>query len=378
MSGTAPATLHLRADVKDLAPGKSQIAILNLIAPWNRPSFVVGVSRSADVAGPGWGMPDTISLSMPQGGPSPSFRFAFQAPDSLAFQVMTSAPRLRVSPMSGTGPVTFEVTLDPDAFDAGSFNESFQIQSDSGIATVQCAIRVTTPPPARPPTVSPYFSYLRSPSAPSPGVRAVVSVANLSLPDERWADVSPAPQSFHGLSFRYGDVTLPIVASFGSGTFAVQFPYDLKTGITPLKLDLVSDSDGVLASGTIYGPTLAASAGLVDLGPAVVNRADGTPVTADNPARSGEHILLSIVGAGATNPAVAVGELPSDSVLAVPTTPVTAFISGKSARVVRQALSPTRIGVTDLEIEVPLVYSGEHMFAIGNSGLYAVPVYVQN
>jgi hypothetical protein len=45
---------------------------------------------------------------------------------------------------------------------------------------------------------------------------------------------------------------------------------------------------------------------------------------------------------------------------------------------VRQALSPTRIGVTDLEIEVPLLYSGEHMLAIGNSSLYAVPVYVQN
>jgi uncharacterized protein (TIGR03437 family) len=279
---------------------------------------------------------------------------------------------------SGEGPVTFEVTLDPAAFDIGSFTESFNVQSDSGVATVQCLIGVTAAPPTPRPTISAYFSYLRGPSAPSPGVRARVGVRNLSLPDELWADVSPAPQSWRGLSFRYGVTTLPIVASFGRGEFAVQFPYDLDIGVRAFTLDLVSDSGDVLASGTIYGATLPASPGLVDFGEPVVYRSDGTPVSADNPVRSGDHVFLSIVGAGATDPSVPAGELPPDGVIAIPKTPVAVYISGKSASVARQSLSPNRIGVTDLEIEVPHLYSGKHMLAIGNSILYAVPLYVQN
>lgn len=378
MSGTAPATLHVRAEVKDVQPGKSELAVLNVIGTSNRVSISLIVSREVEVANPGWGLPEGMSFSMPRGGPTPIFRAAFLAPAGLAFQVATSSPRLRVSPMSGAGPVTFEVTLDPAAFDIGTFTESFRIQTDSGVATVECTIRVSTPLPTPVPAIEHYFSAIRGPGAPSPGVRVLVSVSNLSLPDERWVDVSPAPQTWHGLSFRYGSANLPIVASYGDGQFAVQFPYDLKTDIRPLTVDLVSDSEGVLASGTIRGTTLSASVGLVDLREALVYNAGGTPVTADHPVRQGEHIFMSVVGAGKTEPAVPAGELPLDGVVAIPKIPVKVFISGKPANVVRQALSPTRIGVTDLEIEIPLLYSGKHMLGIGDSGVYAVPVYVQN
>jgi uncharacterized protein (TIGR03437 family) len=375
LSGTAPTTLHIKADVKALSPGGGYFAQIYLLTAGRRSAVSILVSRPGPPSGPAWGLPTGIVIDVPAGGPSPVYRLRFNADDGVAYQVTTSAERLHVAPSSGVGPATFEITVDPAAFTIGNWNESFQVKSDAGVATVTCVIRVAAP---KPPALQPYFSYVRGPSVLSPGVRALVGVFNLPLPNETSDDLVPPPQSWNGLSFRYGGVTLPIVALRGNGTFAVQFPYDIATGGPALPLQLVSDDKGVLATGTIYGNATAASPGLVDLGPPVAYRMDGTPVSVDNPVQSGDHIRLSIVGAGKTDPEVPAGELPPDGVVAVPRIPVTAYVGGKPARVVSQALSATRIGVTELEIEVPWLYSGEQMLAIGNSGLYAVPVFVRN
>ena len=57
-------------------------------------------------------------------------------------------------------------------------------------------------------------------------------------------------------------------------------------------------------------------------------RTDGTPIAADNPILTGDHILLSIVGAGQTDPAVALGELTPKGVVAIRKIPVAVYITG--------------------------------------------------
>ena len=267
------------------------------------------------------------------------------------------------------------LVIDPTKFPVGVSTESFEVRSDTGTATVVITITITAPEIR----VQPYISYVRGPSELSPGARILVGVVGLDLPDEKWSDISPAPQSWDGLSFRYGSNALPIVASRGAGSFAVQFPYELEVGGSPQRLELFSERDGVLASAPVFGKIAAASIGLVDLGPATVFREDGSAIAADNPARPGERIRISAVGAGIMEPRVSAGELPSDGMTARPLLPITASVSGKSAPVVRQILSATRIGVVDLEIEVPSVYSGKHMLGLmqGNSYVYAIPLHVE-
>ena len=381
LQGTTPATLRVRATPDSsmqagfysanvtITPASGGLPVKEYIA------FTIDAAPSA----PYFGLPQQITATVHPYDPPSTWQLKYSPPQGTAFQVITSSDRLSVSPRSGVGPTTFQVTIDPATLPLGTDTETFTVNSAAGNCTVSYNLTTVSNQIG----INTLFSYGRGPANASPGVRVVVDVGGLPLPQDSWSDKNPAPRSWNGLSFRYGSQTLPILgvnAALAQGQFAVQLPNDLAPGTTPLQLDLVSDAKGVLASANIYGQIQAASLGLADQDAPLVTKVDGTVVSAANPVQPGDHILMSVVGAGLTQPAVATGTLPGNGVVSSPVIPITAYVGGKQARVVRSALSSTRIGVVELEIEVPWLRSGEQLLALSQveSRVYAVPVFIQS
>jgi uncharacterized protein (TIGR03437 family) len=81
--------------------------------------------------------------------------------------------------------------------------------------------------------------------------------------------------------------------------------------------------------------------------------ADNTPISASNPARAGETIVVYATGLGAVTPAVASGAPAPSNPLATTQTPATATIGNDAARVVFSGLAPGFVGLYQINLEVP-------------------------
>ena len=86
---------------------------------------------------------------------------------------------------------------------------------------------------------------------------------------------------------------------------------------------------------------------------APIAHADFSPVTANNPARPGETIMLTVRGLGPTNPSLDSDQVFPTSPLAAVTSPVEATVNGEPAPVTTKVGFP---GLTDtyrVDVQVP-------------------------
>jgi uncharacterized protein (TIGR03437 family) len=86
---------------------------------------------------------------------------------------------------------------------------------------------------------------------------------------------------------------------------------------------------------------------------AVVIRPDGSYVSLQNPARSGEVVRVFVTGLGPTTPAVGTGSLPVPGSDALVSGQVIVGVSNAGARVVTSRLSPNLIGVYEVAFQIP-------------------------
>ncbi len=113
-------------------------------------------------------------------------------------------------------------------------------------------------------------------------------------------------------------------------------------------------------------------------GQALALHADGTPVSASNPAAAGETLTVFANGLGPVAPSIADGAASGDAVRMAGSTPV--FIGGVACDVTFAGLSSTLVGVNQLSVVVPAGVHGTVPLVINAGGIIstaAVTVAIQ-
>jgi uncharacterized protein (TIGR03437 family) len=140
----------------------------------------------------------------------------------------------------------------------------------------------------------------------------------------------------------------------------VQLPYDLDLTASHAPIIFLAPDGTEISRGTTYGAEIPAAIALFNTGNGLntgnaspVLKQDGSVVSSTNTVSPGDTIRLFVVGTGVTTPPFKPGLLPDPASTVSPVAQVQAQIGGKSAAVLRQALDPNFIGVTDLDVQVP-------------------------
>jgi uncharacterized protein (TIGR03437 family) len=84
-----------------------------------------------------------------------------------------------------------------------------------------------------------------------------------------------------------------------------------------------------------------------------VTDARGSLISATNPARAGQVIIVYATGLGATQPAVGAGEASPSSSPAVASRTVSAYVGGQTASVEFAGLTPGPVGLYQVNLRIP-------------------------
>ena len=352
LSGTTPATINVTGQLDSLPPGRASVEQLSLTAGGQSQSVLVVLSRP--------GPPPLVSpTSLQLGGPlrqgSATGRLQVSPPDNAtAFQVLSVPAGISVSPPAGTGPALLTVTADLTQFPVGTTPVTFSVQVGSTQVSITASVMVSQYP----------LSVGQGPLDVAPGLRLKLNVYGVpvNLPTNgAWADVSPAPTNWNGYTFVYRAHTLPILSADPSLLqFDVQLPYDLDLTANHAPIIFLAPDGTEISRGITYGAEIPSAIALFTTGNgrASVLKQDGSVVSSTNTVSPGDTIRLFVVGTGVTNPPIQPGLLPDPASTVAPVAQVQVQIGGKPATVLRQALDPSLIGVTDLDVQVPKLASG--------------------
>ncbi|MBS1860005.1 MAG: CHRD domain-containing protein [Acidobacteria bacterium] len=160
------------------------------------------------------------------------------------------------------------------------------------------------------------------------------------------------PGALNGTSVQIAGRAAPLVY-VSPGQINAQVPFETPAGVQTLTVD---NGSGASAA---YSITVAAAAPAIFFYPvpAVLKNANYSLVTAANPARTGDVLLVFATGMGQTAPAAGTGLLVASDVVAR-TAPVTATIGGRAATVVYSIASPGFTGLYQVAVTVPAGVSG--------------------
>ena len=162
----------------------------------------------------------------------------------------------------------------------------------------------------------------------------------------------------------------------------MQLPYDLDLTASREPIILLAPDGTEVSRAFTHGAEIPAAIALFKTGngPIPVLKQDGSVVSSTNMVSPGDTIRLFVVGLGATNPGIQAGVLPDPSAPVSPVGSTQVEVGGKVATVLRQALNPNWIGVTDLDIQVPKLASGLQLLGLqtGPERVYMIPIWVTN
>jgi len=181
--------------------------------------------------------------------------------------------------------------------------------------------------------------------------------------------VIPLPTLYNGTRMLIGALEAPLY-SLSDGQLKVQIPSELPPN-TDYSIIIAANGGYTLPDSLTLAsvqPGVASSSGRLT----AQHAADFSPVTPDSPATQGEAILLTLVGMGATDPAVASGAAaPSDPPATTVVQP-TVTVGGQPADIVFAALMPGAVGLYQIELTVPAgLSSGDQPVAITQGGVAA-------
>jgi uncharacterized protein (TIGR03437 family) len=241
------------------------------------------------------------------------------------------------------GTVTSQMVVNLNA-SSGALQPA-KVQLNGGVAQNQTTPPVLTPSgtlhnlnpvvgaPLAPGTIVQVFgSGLGPPMGVSPGVIPLVDTF-----DNTYVLIGPYQAPLYFLSNHQLDVQLPVEL-----TATQQYPIvvSVNNAITlPDTLNVVPATPGVAAF---------ASGGIV-----AQHNSDFSLVTAANPAKAGEVIIMYLAGLGPTNPPVASGQPAPSNPPASVTLPVTVTVDNQNAKIFFAGLTPGAAGLYQIDFEVP-------------------------
>ena len=196
---------------------------------------------------------------------------------------------------------------------------------------------------------------------------SLISVFGTDLATERAsAQAIPLPKSLAGTSVTIGGKEAPLV--FVSPTqINAQVPYELNEGSTAtvvVKVNGVSSPERTVQ-------VVKAAPGIFQFGEkrAVVQNADASVNTAENPAEAGSYVVAYLTGCGNVDHAVATGGPAGSDPLSRPKSVVTAKVGDAQAEVAFAGLTPGFIGLMQVNLRVPGVPAGTHPLAVTVDGV---------
>lgn len=177
------------------------------------------------------------------------------------------------------------------------------------------------------------------------------NLAKVSTDLSGWAGRT-LPSSLNGASVTIGGKRAAILYVSGNQINA-QVPVDVAVGQQAV---VVNNGVGPSAS---FNVTVAAAAPSIFFSPvaAVLKNADFSLVSASNPAKSGDVVLVYATGMGQTTPALTTGALVPGTTVAK-TTDVTATVGGQNATVVYSIAAPGFAGLYQVAVTIPSGVTG--------------------
>jgi uncharacterized protein (TIGR03437 family) len=182
------------------------------------------------------------------------------------------------------------------------------------------------------------------------------------------------PKSLNGTSVTVGgkDAALVYVSP---NQINAQVPVDVAPGPQAV---VVKNAVGPSVS---FNVTVAATAPAIFFAPsaAVLKNSDFSLVTASNPAKAGDVILVYCTGLGLTSPSSPTGTLVPGSAAPATNVPVTATIGGKPATVTYAIASPGFAGLYQVALTVPAGVAGSSPIVLtqGTTNSNSVSIAVQ-
>jgi uncharacterized protein (TIGR03437 family) len=162
------------------------------------------------------------------------------------------------------------------------------------------------------------------------------------------------PSALNGTSVTIGGKNAPLLY-VGPGQINAQVPVDVPAGQQAVVVK------SVVGAGTSFNVTVAATAPAIFFsaaGAAVLKNVDFSVVSAANPAKAGDVILVYCTGLGATSASLATGTVVPSTTTANTSVPVTATIGGKPATVTYAMASPGFAGLYQVALTVPAGVTG--------------------
>ena len=244
---------------------------------------------------------------------------------------------------------------------ASYYADLHTIADPSGAARAQFA-----PPPAAS-SITAVLSANLDPNATSLVPGGLISIFGSNLAPvatglNGWSG-NTLPFALNGIRLLIGGRPAPLLY-VSPGQLNAEVPVDL-TGTSAQVM--VTNASGVIAS---YTANVVSSAPAIFFypTPAILKNADFSLVTAANPVKSGDAIVVYATGLGQTSPALTTGLAPAIGSLDG-TTPVTATIGGKPATVIYSVASPSFPGLYQVGMTVPPVVSGPSPLVLTQGGV---------
>lgn len=145
-----------------------------------------------------------------------------------------------------------------------------------------------------------------------------------------------------------------------------QVPYDTPAGMQPVLVH----SDGAVSSAAVV-QVVPAAPGIFQYGAnrAVVQNEDYTVNAAENAARAGTYVIAYLTGCGDVDNAVPAGSPASADPLSRQRATVSATIGGHPSTVVFAGLTPGFVGLTQVNLQIPIVAPGTYPLVVNVNGM---------
>jgi len=197
-------------------------------------------------------------------------------------------------------------------------------------------------------TVHPYNPLIGG--ALAPGTIVAIYGSNMATVPAQ-PTTTPLPVRLNGTTILMGGIPAPLFYVSPTQVNA-QIPFELDPS---KEYQIVVNANGAL-SAPLPLHLSAANPGL-DAFPdgtiVALHSATGALVTADNPARSGEYIIMFLLGMGATDNPVTTGDVSSLSTLNSALSTPTLTLGGKSVPVFFAGLTPGLVGLYQINLKIP-------------------------
>jgi minor extracellular serine protease Vpr len=152
-------------------------------------------------------------------------------------------------------------------------------------------------------------------------------------------------------------------------------PLDVPAGSQPVVVK------SAVGAGASFNVTVAATAPAIFFSPvaAVIKNADFSLVSAANPAKAGDVLLVYCTGLGDTTPGLTTGALVPGTGTSATKGAVTATIGGKDATVVYSIASPGFVGLYQVAVTAPAGVTGSSPIVLTQGGVKSnsVPIAIQ-